>query len=203
VAQQNQANQIRLAIQRKRKKKVMSRQIEKATKLGCKEAKPRFALMLDQRIKSQSDHSVTENERQAVELHLSNCSRCAQEYRLFSLARTTLDLAASPEAIEPDKDFFVALRARIARGPESVAVPRNNADESWSAALWLTARQMMPALAMLLLVIIGATLLWNQSASNDASIGEQYTVRGLTTGDMLDRIIAEERVVAEENVNDR
>jgi hypothetical protein len=186
-----------------KEKKVMSRQIEKATKFGCREANRGFALMLDKRIKNQSDHSVTGNERQAVELHLSNCSRCAQEYRLFSLARTTLDLAASPEVIEPDKDFFVALRARIARGPESVAGSRNHADESWSAALWLTARQMMPALAMLLLVIIGATLLWNQSPANETSVEAQYKVRGLTTGDMLDTIVAEERIVAEEKINDK
>ncbi len=181
----------------------MSREIEKEIKRGCKEAKRGFALMLDKRIKNQNDNSVTTNEQQSLEFHLSNCSRCAQEYRLLSLTRTTLELAASPEVIEPDKDFFVALRARIARGPETVAISRNNTDESWAAALWITARQMMPALAMLLLVIIGATLLWNQSPSTDGSVEAQYKVRGLTTGDMLDSIVAEERMVAEEKVNDK
>lgn len=185
------------------KEKVMSRQIEKEAKLGCKEAKRSFAWMLDKRSKNQSENSFTNNDSKALEFHLSNCSRCAREYRLFSLTRTALDLSASPEVIEPDKDFFVALRARIARGGESLTTARSNADESWAAALWITARQMMPALAMLLLVIIGATLLWNQSPSNDRSSEAVYKVRGLTTGDMLDTIVAEERIVAEENSNDR
>jgi hypothetical protein len=181
----------------------MSKQFEKETKLSCQAAKRGFALMFENHSKNQSENSFANNARKALELHVSNCSRCAGEYRLFSLTRTTLDLAASPEVIEPDNDFFVALRARIARGDENLTTTRSSTDESWAAALWITARQMMPALAMLLLLIIGATLLWNQSPSNDTSVGAQYTVRGLTTGDMLDRIIAEERVVAEENVNDR
>lgn len=181
----------------------MSKNIEIGAKLSCKEATRGFALLFDNGSKKQSENSLTANARKALELHLSNCNRCASEYRLFSLTRTALDLAASPDVIEPDKDFFVALRARIARGDGSSPVARSNADESWAAALWVTARQMMPALAMLLLVIIGATLLWNQSPSNDRSMEAQYKVRGLTTGDMLDTIVAEERIVAEENVNDR
>ena len=171
----------------------MSRQIEKETKLGCKPAKQGFALMLDHGSPKPSENSFISDERKALEFHLSNCRRCAYEYRLFSLARTALDLAASPEVIEPDKDFFVALRARIARGDESLATMRNNPEESWDAALWITARQLMPALAMLLLIIIGATLLWNQSPSNDRSVEAQYKVRGLTADDMLDTIVAEEK----------
>lgn len=170
----------------------MSRQIEKATKLNCKAAKQRFAQMLDKRNQNDRETSFTGNERQALELHLSHCNGCTQEYRLFSLTHVTLRLSASPEVIEPDNDFFVALRARIARGDERVTARQNHADESWSAALWVTARQMIPALAMLLLVIIGATLLWNQPSSNDRNAETLYKVQGLTTGDMLDNIVAEE-----------
>jgi hypothetical protein len=167
----------------------MSRQIENVTRLNCKQANQGFALMW----KNQSSDSSQNGALQALEVHLSNCQRCAQEYRLFSLAQTALELAASPEVIEPDKDFFVALKARIARGPESLAPAQNTADESWSAALWVTARQMMPALAMLLLIIIGATLLWSQSPSNERGAEAQYKVRGLTASDVLDTIVAEEK----------
>ena len=177
----------------------MSRQIEKVTKPGCREVKQRFAWI----VKNQREESFKTKEREAFELHLNDCSRCAKEYRLFSLTRATLDLAASPEVIEPDQDFFVALRARIARGEEVPVTTRNQADESWAAALLITARQMMPALAMLLLVIIGATLLWQQPTALDSGSEARYKVRGLTTGDMLDSIVAEERIVAEEKANDK
>jgi hypothetical protein len=175
----------------------MSRQIEKETKPGCREVKQSFAHIL----KNQSEDSFKVHQLGAFKLHLSNCSACAREYRLFSLTRTTLDLAASPEVIEPSKDFYTGLRARIARGNEVSATPRNNVDESWTAALLITARQLMPALAMILLMILGATLLWQQPATFDG--GGDAEVRGLTTGDMLDSIVAEERIVAGERVNDK
>lgn len=177
----------------------MSRQIEKETKPGCREVRQSFAGIL----KNQSQDSFNVHRLEAFKLHLGDCRACAKEYRLFSLTRTAMDLAASPEVIEPGKDFYVALRARIARGNEVSATPRNTADESWSAALLITARQLMPALAMLLLVIIGATLLWQQPSVQEGSGEAQYKVRGLTTGDMLDSIVAEERIVAGEKANDK
>jgi hypothetical protein len=177
----------------------MSSENKNETKLSCREVKRRFALQQ----KNQSEGASIGNEREALQFHLSNCNTCAKEHRLLSLTRTVLDLAASPEFIEPNKEFFVALKARIARGTEIPVVVRNNAEESWSA-LWLTARQLMPALAMILLVIIGATLLWQQPVSSETTVEAQYKVRGLTTGDMLDRIVAEERIVAaEEKGNDK
>ena len=39
-------------------------------------------------------------------------------------------------------------------------------DESWAAALLLTGRQLIPAMAMLLALIIGATVLWNSRSQN-------------------------------------
>jgi hypothetical protein len=177
----------------------MSSQNEKETKLNCKEVKQHFAI----RLKNQSEGSFTTSEREAFKLHLSHCSHCAEEYRLLSLTRTVLDLTASPEIIEPNKEFFIALKARIARGNEIPAIVRSNVEESW-LALWVTARQLMPALAMILLVILGVTLLWQQPASHEGNAEAQYKVRGLTTGDMLDRIVAEERIVSpEEKANDR
>src|SRR5437870_703368 len=99
----------------------MSSENKNETKLSCREVKRRFALQQ----KSQSEGASIGNEREALQFHLSNCNTCAKEHRLLSLTRTVLDLAASPEFIEPNKEFFVALKARIARGTEIPVVVRN------------------------------------------------------------------------------
>jgi hypothetical protein len=52
------------------------------------------------------------------------------------------------------------VRARLHRGEPAI----ERADESWTAALFVTARQLIPAMALLLLLIIGATFLWSSVA---------------------------------------
>ena len=130
----------------------MSNVVHKHTTIGCREARSRFAALIEG------------SEADLAEQHVENCSGCALEFRLFSLQRATLNAAAAPEPIVPGEDFFKALRARIARGPE--LSPRRRDDESWAGALLLTARQLIPAMAVLLLLIVGATLLWNQAPSD-------------------------------------
>jgi hypothetical protein len=138
-----------------------SKRTDEDMTVACREARKRFVALAEQTgssriIPIREKLSVTG--RAATERHLQTCARCALEYRLFALGRATLDAAASKETIVPDQHFFNALRARIARGEGSAG---ERPDESWAAALLLTARQMIPAMAMLLLLIIGATLLWN------------------------------------------
>ncbi|HMG33073.1 MAG TPA: hypothetical protein VKM94_03970 [Blastocatellia bacterium] len=123
--------------------------------------------------------------------HLESCSTCDLEYRLFGLSRATLNAAACPEDIEPDREFFKALRARIARGPAGVTVePR---DEWWTAAL-LAARQLIPAMTVLLLLIIGATLLWNSGHPRQqvAARQEAYEIQEPSPDDVLDSVAAVE-----------
>jgi len=108
--------------------------------------------------------SVTE--RAATERHLQTCGHCAMEYRLLSLSRAAMDGAAAPEPIVPDEDFFKAVRARIHRGEASEA-SIERADESWATALFVTARQLIPAMALLLLLIISATFLWRSAPQKD------------------------------------
>jgi hypothetical protein len=170
----------------------MSRQNAKDRKLSCKEAKQHFAYLIESQRKPLQGDAEVAGDSNPVASHLNDCRRCHEEYRLLSLERLALDLTAAPEVIEPDKDFFVALKARIARGPESLAPMRNQVEEPWSATLWLTARQMMPALAMLLLLIIGATVLWSQTPPVEKNLEGLTIVRGLTASDMLDTIVAEE-----------
>src|SRR6266851_7033479 len=135
----------------------MSDKIDRETNVVCRQAQKRFAA-LDGRAVGAVNLSVTD--RAATEHHLQTCSRCAVEYRLFALQRAALDAAASPEPITPDEHFYRALRARIARGPEPMR--SRSADESWAAALLVTARQLFPVMTILLLLMIGATFLWNQ-----------------------------------------
>jgi hypothetical protein len=140
-----------------------SKRTDEGMTVVCREARRRFVALAGQTestriVPIREKLSVTE--RATTERHLQTCRRCALEYRLFTLGRATLDAAAAGETIVPDQHFFNALRARIARGEESAG---ERPDESWAAALSLTARQMIPAMAMLLLLIIGATLLWNSA----------------------------------------
>jgi len=167
----------------------MSNAVHKHTTIGCREARSRFAALVEER-----------SEADLAKQHVENCSRCALELRLFSLQRATLNAAAAPEPIVPDEDFFKALRARIARGPE--LSPRRREDESWAGALLLTARQLIPAMAALLLLIVGATLLWNQAPSdaNQAAVrprervvfSDIYDYPAPTRDDVLETLVAVE-----------
>lgn len=129
---------------------------------------------MEQRISCRKARRSFGSEDESVKRHTETCERCAREYRLLALTRTALDLAASPEEIRPREDFFVALRARIARGPEESMQPA--VDESWSAALWLTARQLIPAMAILLILIIGATLFLNSKSPSIDQNGRDIVI---------------------------
>jgi len=166
----------------------------------CRQARKRFAA-LDEDTAASTNMSVTE--RAATNRHVQTCSRCALEYRLFVLQKAALDAAAATEAITPDEDFFRALRARIARGPAlSTSRPP---DESWAAALLVTARQLVPAMAVLLLLMVGATLLWNQppetsQVTNQAAVRprervvfpDMYDYPEPTRDDVLETLVAVE-----------
>jgi hypothetical protein len=137
--------------------------------------------------------SVTE--RAAAERHLQTCERCAMEYRLLSLSRAAMDGAAAPEPFAPDEDFFKAVRARINRGEASI----ERGDESWAAALFITARQLIPAMALLLLLIISATFLWSSAPSkgNPSMYGRNalprlYDDPAPSADDALDSLMAVE-----------
>ena len=161
--------------------------------IRCRKARASFRAQADR---------LSATERAALDMHLDGCSRCAREYRLYALGRAALDAAGSSETITPDKAFFVALRARIERGPAEPALTptSRNGDESWAGILSLAARQLIPAMAMLLALIIGATFVWNDRPqtgefalrpSEIVVIGEQYDA-GPTSDDVLETLVAVE-----------
>jgi hypothetical protein len=174
----------------------MSDTVGKEQSIVCREARKRFAL-LNERDGVSTGISVTE--RAATNRHLQTCSRCAMEYRLFALQRATLDAAAG-EPITPDENFFKGLRARIARGPEPVR--SRPFEDSWAAALFVTGRQLVPAMAVLLLLMVGATLLWNQvpSTADQAVLrprdrvvfSDIYDYPAPTRDDVLETLVAVE-----------
>ncbi|MFL6213983.1 MAG: hypothetical protein ACJ74J_08835 [Blastocatellia bacterium] len=148
----------------------MNQQSGREEIIRCGVARGRFPALLaaeDTRAVSPR-YGLSAAERATAERHLQTCEDCATEYRLLALSRAVMDAAAAVEPVAPDEDFFKAVRARIARG-ETSAVPAERLDESWAAALLLTARQLIPAMALLLLLIIGATFLWNSASQKSAA----------------------------------
>ncbi len=156
-----------------------------AEKLNCQETRKLFAPL--------TKDTLGEGERQGVTQHLQSCSRCADEHRLAALYYSTLDLAAAPEVVTPNEEFFIGLRARLARGAEQFA-PKPIIEESWAAALLLTARQLIPAMTLLLLLMFGATLLWSKVSPNSGP-SAQSQISEPTPYDAIDLpvIVAEER----------
>lgn len=160
--------------------------------MTCRETRRRFATLY------RGDVNVNPSERTAAECHLQTCSRCASEYRLFALQCAALDAAAFPEPFAPSEYFYGGLRARIARGPE--VAPGRTSDESWTGALLLTARQLIPAMAVLLLLMAGATLFWNQrpTSTDQANLrprdrvvfSDMYDYPAPTRDDVLETLVA-------------
>src|SRR5215210_3844823 len=165
----------------------------------CRKARKQFPAALERpRRAAGTKDQLSVTERAALERHLLACKGCALEYRIYALGQATLDCAASVEAVTPDEDFYKALKARIARGPE--LAPSQQQDESWTVALFQTARHMIPAMAMLLLLILGATFLWNSSSTNlnssPSSASQAFRSRDVnqepTPDDFLESFVAVE-----------
>ncbi|HKG20428.1 MAG TPA: hypothetical protein VKC34_00900, partial [Blastocatellia bacterium] len=124
------------------------------------------------------------------------------KYRTESLAGTVLDYAGAREPLSPGDDFFVALRARLERDVESARGGRPAPDDSWAAVLLLTSRQLIPAMALLLLFIIGATLIRREqpSAAERAAVrpservlfNDIYDYPAPTADDVLETLVAVE-----------
>jgi hypothetical protein len=147
----------------------------------------------------------------AVLRHLSRCDRCAFQHRLSRLERTVLDLAGAARQVTPDEEFFKGLRARIARG-DDVTGARVGNDQTWPLLMWVAARQVLPAMAILLLLIVGATLLWGTGSTQEQMAGSNRPNRPIdriivlpesdgyqpTADDVLESLVA-----LEENVNVR
>jgi hypothetical protein len=168
-----------------------------AGNMGCREARSRFAALVDF-----NEATPHHREVEAVQMHVARCGACAQEFRLFELRSAVLHFSGATEPVLPDDDFFVGLKARLARGPEEVSGFAPRFDDSWLAAVSLTARQLVPALALLLALIIGATLFTPDDRASTAAhairaqdrvvFGDIYDYPEPTPNDVLETIVAAE-----------
>jgi hypothetical protein len=130
----------------------------------------------------------------AVDSHLVKCPSCAEEYRMLALEFILLE--SSGATIVPDETFFAALRGRIAQ--EAVAMSATQPDEYWLGLVWITARQMIPAMAALLLLIFGASLMWARNSEPIQNIrpgdrvlfNEAYEYPQPTSDDVLETLVA-------------
>jgi hypothetical protein len=166
--------------------------------IGCRQARKRFPAF-DKTTTARE--TLAAAERATIERHLQDCANCGREYRIYALTRAALDGAAATEPMTADDAFLRGLRARINRGPEP---PKSRpAEETWAAALLLTARQLIPAMAMLLLLIIGATYVWsaNVAQGNDrvalrprerVMFSDMYDYPAPTRDDVLETLVASE-----------
>ena len=168
-------------------------------KIVCRQALKRFPAFDESRA---AGEQLAAGERAAIERHLHDCAKCAREYRIFALTRAALDGAAAKGSMTADDAFFRALRARISRGPEApqMWLP---AAESWAAALLATARQLIPAMAVLLLLIIGATYMWSGDVAQGTDrvalrprervmFSDMYDYPAPTRDDVLETLVAAE-----------
>ena len=124
------------------------------SRLSCREARAGFRSMTQSPAAPRSNGSHLEIER-----HVDDCSPCAAEYGLFEMEQAVLDASAAAVPVEPDQAFFAALRARIHREAETGGAGCY-AQDAWANMVWVTARQLIPTMAVLLILIIGATLIW-------------------------------------------
>lgn len=144
-----------------------------------------------------ASRDISQSERAALELHLERCNRCAREKLIASLSRAALE-AFDPPA--PSEEFFARLRAAIAF--QAARGPQGEQADHWTALIWVTARQLIPALAALLLLIFGVTWLWsNQPEGRDriavrpserVLFGPEYDYPQPTHDDVLETLVAVE-----------
>lgn len=168
-------------------------------KIVCRQARRRFPSLEES---ATAREQLAAGERAAIERHLLDCAKCAREYRVFELSQAALDAAAAMEPMTADDAFIRALRARINRGPGSAPMWQPAA-ESWAAALLATARQLIPAMAVLLLLIIGATYMSSAEVAQGTDrvalrprervmFSDMYDYPAPTRDDVLETLVAAE-----------
>jgi hypothetical protein len=140
---------------------------------------------------------ITRAERAALELHLESCRRCARERLITSLSRAVLESFDRPA---PSQEFFARLRAAIAL--QKAHRPQDGSADQWTALVWVTARQLIPALAALLLLIFVVSWLWSNQPegrpqmavrpSERVIFGPEYDYPQPTHDDVLETLVAVE-----------
>jgi len=171
--------------------------------MKCREARIEFSVLDKSRRLSPGAKGVTPGGREdLIERHISECPACEREYRIFSLGRTVMELTGSSQPIIPDKEWFVAVKAATARLSDSRRF-RVLTEESWPGLVWLTAKQLIPIMAAVVVIILGASLFWRNSPIpqdrsgvmvNDRFVlsGQVYEYPQPTRDDVIETLVAVE-----------
>jgi hypothetical protein len=144
--------------------------------MKCRDVRREFALV-DQNRRQQSPEALA----RAVEQHLSECTACAHEYRLYSLSRNVIELSASEKPVSPNTEWFAGLKAAIARQSDAAGT-RSLIQDSWTALVWITAKQLIPIMAAVVVIILGASLLWRTNPVSPDRSGIRASDRFVLSG---------------------
>ncbi len=173
--------------------------------ISCRQARKQFSRLSEDATgegRSSAERPVLEPS--VLERHVQSCERCSREYRIFAFTQVVLDRAGADHPVEPGEDFFIALRARINRGPgwASRFGISSGADEPWASVVMVAARQLIPIMAVLLLLIIGASLLWSAATPRNGEMAirpservifnDVYDLSRPTPDDVLETLVAVE-----------
>jgi hypothetical protein len=151
--------------------------------MKCRDVQKEFSL--PDRNRRQASDGNYDRLGSAVEQHLSECPACASEYRLVSLGRAVLGLAGTGQPVRPDDDWFAVLKAKIARQPEA-ATTRVLFEESWPGLVWVTARQLIPIMAAVMAIILGASLFWRTNPVPQDRSGVRASDRFVFSGQVYE-----------------
>jgi hypothetical protein len=174
-------------------------------KMKCRDVRKEFLLLNSTPSAPRADNpagSLSDGRtKSALEQHLALCLDCAREYRIFSLGRAVVGLSGTSEQIQPDKEWFASLKAKVARQAD-LARQRSGIEISFPLLVWITAKQLIPIMAAMVAIILGASLLWRNSprqpelsaarASDRFVFNEVYEYPQPTTDDVIQTLVAVE-----------
>lgn len=168
-----------------------------AVSMKCREAQKAF-VVLDRTRQSESDSRDLLVEQ--VERHLSECGDCATEYRIQRLGKAVLRLAGAEPAQGPDREWFAVLKAKIAQQSDAVA-PRVASEDSLPGLVWITAKQLIPIMTAVMVIILGVSLFWRttvapqdtgQASDRFLFSPQVYEYPQPTRDDVIDTLVAVE-----------
>jgi predicted anti-sigma-YlaC factor YlaD len=131
------------------------------------------------------DGELAVSARQELDAHLSECGACAHEDRLLSLPRR---IGRFLPVLEPSPYFYRSLRARLEEA-QTVTI--------WQILFGLS-RQVVPALAMLTLVLL-SVFAYMQLQTSEVDVYQAYD-RIFTTDRPHRMVIADQGEITDESV---
>lgn len=131
------------------------------------------------RLEEYLDGEAPPSARARIEAHLEGCQRCRQAADTLRDLRAAVREAAGQPSLTPAEAaaFWPAVRARL-REAEAEAERRSLAGAARAVALWLRPAVLLPALAVLVGVILGVSVLHNELWPETAEAVQVVSLEG-------------------------